>query len=115
MKKGHRKVEKEEIVSKIRELKPKGWSDRAIATELKVKIGKIARCRKQLQIKRGNLFPRHFTETYGDDAFTQLQSMVESGATGEEIAKCFGFTRQNASLVKMKLFAWSWETTKTKT
>ena len=97
------KVNKQKIESFIRDGVNKGETDQKMAIRLGVGTTTIAQWRKRFEIEPANKFPVHFRKEYGPDALESLRSLVERKATLREIANFFGFSRENARLVKNKL------------
>jgi hypothetical protein len=79
--------------------------DYEIARIMNVKPADIGRLRRNFGIKRANGFPRRFERTYGVGAIETFKRMVEApGNSLSDVARHFGFSRQNAWQVYKKIY-----------
>ena len=79
--------------------------DYEVATLLNVNSIHIGRLRSDYGLKRKNGFSRRFERTYGPGAVETFRTMVENPDISlSDLARHFGFSRQNASLAYKKLY-----------
>lgn len=79
--------------------------DYEIAGMLNVRPSYIGRLRSIYGIKRTNGFSRRFERTYGKGAMVTFKKMIEDQDKSlSDVARHFGFSRQNAWLVYKKIY-----------
>ena len=99
------KIDKANIENFLREkVEVEALADAQIARLLNVGASTISHWRHKFHIKPADKFQRKFKEKYGPDAIECLDMMVKDGATLQEIATYFGFTREYARQVYNKLY-----------
>ncbi|MBW2346058.1 MAG: hypothetical protein JRF53_19105 [Deltaproteobacteria bacterium] len=79
--------------------------DYEIARILNVEAAFIGRLRNNFGIKRANGFSRRFERTYGLGAVETFKKMIENPDNSlSDVARHFGFSRQNAWHVYKKIY-----------
>ncbi|MEK7082372.1 MAG: helix-turn-helix domain-containing protein [Patescibacteria group bacterium] len=84
-----------------------GFTDAQIASLLDVGVSTVCHWRNKFNIKPADKFPGHFKEKYGPDAIDFFHAMVRNGGMLMEIAGYFGFSREYARRVFVKLYGMS--------
>ena len=80
-----------------------GLTDRKIAAQLGIPQATVSHYRLYiLRLPRTEQFLTHFRQKYGPDAVERLATMIQASASLGTIAGAFGFSKQNARLVKQK-------------
>ena len=79
-------------------------TDAQIAHLLNVGTSTASHWRNRFHIKPADKFKRKFQEKYGPDALECFDMMIRQGATLQEIASYFSFSREYARQVYNKLY-----------
>ena len=104
------KIDQKTIEKVLRErVEEECLTDQEIADILRVGRSTITRWRNKFRIPPADTFERRFEENHGDGALNDVRKMFVNKETLEDIGKRFGFTRQYASLVHMKLYGIGYE------
>lgn len=99
------KVDKLHIEQFIREkVEIDTLTDAQIARLLNVGTSTVSHWRNKFHIKPADKFKRKFQEKYGVDAIEYFDMMIKNRATLQDIASCFGFSREYARQVYNKLY-----------
>jgi len=81
--------------------------DYEVATTLKVSNAFIRRLRKTFRIQKANGFFRRFERTYGTGSIDRFKRMIEDPRNSlSDVAKHFGFSRENARIVYQKIYGY---------
>jgi AraC-like DNA-binding protein len=82
-----------------------GLCDYEVARLLNVEPAFVGRLRKAYGIARANAFPRRFESTYGKGALESFKEIIEEpDKTLADVARHFGFSREYARQVFMKVY-----------
>jgi hypothetical protein len=99
------KIDKSRIERFIRtKVEREALTDAQIARLLHVGTSTASHWRNKFHIKPADKFKRKFQEKYGLDALDCFDMMIQHGATLQEIAHYFGFSREYARQVHNKLY-----------
>jgi hypothetical protein len=82
-----------------------GLGDREIANMLDVSIPTIRKVRKRYGIKRADSSLKRFERGYGPDAVRRFKGIIEDPSSSlADVARHFGFTRENARRIYKKIY-----------
>jgi len=99
------KIDKVYIEQFIRtKVEREALTDAQIARLLHVGASTASHWRNKFHIKPADKFKRKFKEKYGPDALDCFDMLRQHGATLQEIANYFGFSREYARQVHNKLY-----------
>ena len=103
------KIDKAHIEQFIRtKVERETLTDAQIAGLLHVGTSTASHWRNKFHIKPADKFKRKFQEKYGPEALEGFDMMIRHGATLQEIASYFGFSREYARQVYNKLYQGSY-------
>ena len=99
------KVDKDKLERFIREkVEKEAWTDAQIAEALNLGTSTISHWRNDFGIRPADKFKRKFKEKYGENAIQEFMNLVENQKTLRDISEHFGFTREYARQVYVKIY-----------